>query len=124
MLGFERWQSAQKGLPRGSVIDHLGSIDGFEASRMEVVFYWISPSGLGVASWSFPTMDVWIEVKDSSYREGGWHAVAVSEPAQATLSKQGCCCRLLGAFTDALVADVLLPEHTLEAPLIAHVEHV
>ena len=28
---------------------------------------------------------------------------------------------LLGAFTDALVADVLLPEHTQEAPLTAHV---
>ena len=31
---------------------------------------------------------------------------------------------LLGTFTDALVADVLLPEHTQEAPLTAHVEHV
>ena len=31
---------------------------------------------------------------------------------------------MLGAFTDALVADVLLPEHTQEAPLTAHVEHV
>ena len=39
MLGFERWQSANKGLPLVSVIDHLGSIDGVEASRMEVVFY-------------------------------------------------------------------------------------
>ena len=28
-----------------------------------------------------------------------------------------------GSFTDALVADVLLPEHTQEA-LTAHVEHV
>ena len=27
-----------KGLPLGSVIDHLRSIDGVEASRMEVVF--------------------------------------------------------------------------------------
>ena len=24
MLGFDRWQSANKGLPLGSVIDHLG----------------------------------------------------------------------------------------------------
>ena len=39
LLGFERWQSANKGLSRGSVIDHLGSIGGVEASRMEVVFY-------------------------------------------------------------------------------------
>ena len=34
MLGFERWQSANKGLPLGSVMDHLGSIDGVEASRI------------------------------------------------------------------------------------------
>ena len=53
-------------------------------------------------------MDVRVEAKDSSYREGGWHAVKMSEPAQA----------------DASVADVLLPEHTQEAPLTAHVEHV
>ena len=38
MIGFERWQSANKGLPLGSVIDQLGGIDGVEASRMEVVF--------------------------------------------------------------------------------------
>ena len=38
----------------------------------------------------------------------------MSEPAQAATS----------AFTDALIADVLLPEHTQEAPLTAHVEHV
>ena len=38
MLGFERCQSANKGLPLGSVIDQLGGIDGVEASRMEVVF--------------------------------------------------------------------------------------
>ena len=38
MLGFERWQSANKGLPLGSVIYHLGSIDGVEASRMKVAF--------------------------------------------------------------------------------------
>ena len=31
---------------------------------------------------------------------------------------------LLGAFTDAMVADVLPPEHTQEAPLTTHVEHV
>ena len=31
---------------------------------------------------------------------------------------------LLGAFMGAMVADVLLPEHTQEAPLEAHVEHV
>ena len=38
MLGFERWQSANKDLPLVSVKDHLGSIDGVEASIMEVVF--------------------------------------------------------------------------------------
>ena len=35
MLGFERCKSANKGLPLGSVLDHLGSIDGVEASRIE-----------------------------------------------------------------------------------------
>ncbi len=34
LLGFERWQSANKGLQLGSVKDHLGSIDGVEASRI------------------------------------------------------------------------------------------
>ena len=38
ILGFERWQSANNGLPLGSVIDHLGGIDGVEASRMEIMF--------------------------------------------------------------------------------------
>ena len=38
MLGFERWQSANKGLPLGSVIYHLCGIDGVEASRMEIMF--------------------------------------------------------------------------------------
>ena len=37
LLGFERWQSAKKGLPLGSVKDHLGSIGGVEASIIEVV---------------------------------------------------------------------------------------
>ena len=32
LLGFERWLSANKGLPLGSVKDHLGSIGGVEAS--------------------------------------------------------------------------------------------
>ena len=35
LLGFERWQYANKGLPLGSVKDHLGSIGGVEASRIE-----------------------------------------------------------------------------------------
>ena len=30
-LGFERWKSANKGLPLVSVKDHLGSIGGVEA---------------------------------------------------------------------------------------------
>ena len=38
LLGLERWQSANKGLPLGSVEDRLGSIGGVEASRIEVVF--------------------------------------------------------------------------------------
>ena len=37
LLGFERWQSANKELPLGSVKDHLGSIGGVEASRIEIV---------------------------------------------------------------------------------------
>ena len=37
LLGFERWQSANKGLSLGSVKDHLGSIGGVEASRVEIV---------------------------------------------------------------------------------------
>ena len=37
LLGFERRQSASKGLPLGSVKDHLGSIGGVEASRIEIV---------------------------------------------------------------------------------------
>ena len=88
MLGFERWQSANKGLPLGSVIYNLGSIDGVEASIMKVVFVRISPSGFGAASWALPTMDVSVEVKDSSYREGGWHPLEMSEPPQAALSKE------------------------------------
>ena len=53
---------------------------------MKVVFDRISPSGFGAAYWPLPTMDVMVEVKDSSYREGGWNAVEMSEPAQAALS--------------------------------------
>ena len=34
LLGFERRQSANKGLPLGSVKDHLGGIGGVEASRI------------------------------------------------------------------------------------------
>ena len=37
LLGFERRRSANKGLPLGSVKDHLGSIGGVEASRIEIV---------------------------------------------------------------------------------------
>ena len=53
LLGFERWQSANKDLPLGSVKYHLGSIGGVEASRIEVVFDGISPSRFGATSWSF-----------------------------------------------------------------------
>ena len=37
LLGFERWQSANKGLPLGSVKDHLGSIGGVKANRWKKV---------------------------------------------------------------------------------------
>ena len=33
-----------------------------------------------VMSWSSPAMDVWVEVKESSYREGGTHAEETSDP--------------------------------------------
>ena len=72
LLGFERWQSANKGLPPGSVKYHMGSIDGVEASRMEVVLDGISPPIFGANAWSFPLMNVWVEIidgKDPSYRE-------------------------------------------------------
>ena len=80
LLGFERWQSANKGLPLGSVKDHLGSIGCVEASRIEVVLDGISPSRFGATSWSFPAMNYWVEVVDPSYRKGGWHAMEMSEP--------------------------------------------
>ena len=44
---LERWQSANKGLTLGSVKYQLGSIDGVETSRVEVVLDWITTSGLG-----------------------------------------------------------------------------
>ena len=47
LLGFERWQFSNKDLPMGSVKDHLGTIGGVEASRIEVVLEEISPSSLG-----------------------------------------------------------------------------
>ena len=81
LLGFECWQSANKGLPLGSVKAYLGSIDGVDASIIEVVLDCISPSSFGAAFRSLPAMDVWVEVIDSSYREGGWHAVEMSKPA-------------------------------------------
>ena len=49
----------------------------------------INPSSFLANSWSFPAMRVWVEVIDSSYWEGGWHAVEMSEPAQAALSEEG-----------------------------------
>ena len=66
LLGFERWQSANIGLPLGSVKYHLGTIGGVEASRTEDVFDGIDPSRFGANSWSFPAMNVWVEVIDPS----------------------------------------------------------
>ena len=52
-----------KDLPLGLVKDHLGSIGGVEASRIEVVLDRISQSSFRATSWSFPAMiDVWFEV--------------------------------------------------------------
>ena len=50
----------------GSVKSHLGSMGGVEASIMDVMLDGIGPSSFGAAYWSFPAMDVWNEVKDSS----------------------------------------------------------
>ena len=61
-----RWQSANKGLPLGSVKDHLGSIGVVEASRMESAHL-----VLRAAFGSFPAMDIWVKVIDVSYMEGG-----------------------------------------------------
>ena len=38
---------------------------------MKVMFGRMGPSGFGAASWSLPTMDVRVEVRDSSYIQGG-----------------------------------------------------
>ena len=50
-------------------------------SNKKVVLDGISLSRFGATSWSFPAMNVWFEVINSSYREGGWHAEEMSEPA-------------------------------------------
>ena len=71
MTGFERWQSANQGLPLGSVKDHLGSIGVVEASRMEVGLMESAHLVLGTAFGSFPAMDSWVKVIDFSYKEGG-----------------------------------------------------
>ena len=41
----------------------------------------IGPSRFGATTWSFPAMNDWVELVDRSYREGGWNAMAMSEPA-------------------------------------------
>ena len=61
LLGFERWQSANKGLSLGSVKEYQGSIGVVEASRIKVVLDGISPSSFGATSLSFPAKDVWVE---------------------------------------------------------------
>ena len=38
LLGFERRQSTNKGLPLGSAKDHIGSIGGIEASIIDIVY--------------------------------------------------------------------------------------
>ena len=48
---------------------------------MDVVLDGISLSSFGSNSWSFPVMNVWVEIIDPSHRERGWHAVEMSEPA-------------------------------------------
>ena len=74
-------QPTNKDLPLGLFKYHVGSFGGVAASRMEIVLDGISPSSFEASPWSFPAMDIWFEVINSSYREGGWHAGEVSEPA-------------------------------------------
>ena len=70
----------------GSVKYHLGSVGGVEASRIEVVLDGISSSSFGATFCSFPAMNVWDEVISTSYRERGWHAEEMYEPAYVALS--------------------------------------
>ena len=74
LLGFEHWKYIDKGLPLWSVKDHPGSID--------VKLDGSSPSSFGATSWSFPAMNVWVEViPDRPFVPGGWwHAEEMSEP--------------------------------------------
>ena len=58
LLGFERWQSSNEGLPMGPVKDHLGSIGGVEANIIEVMLIGISPSNFGATYWSLPSINV------------------------------------------------------------------
>ena len=60
---------------------YIGQHGGVETSRVEVVLDGISPSRFGATSWCFPAMNYWVEFVDPSYREGGCHAMEMSEPA-------------------------------------------
>ena len=79
------------------------------------------PSSFGAASWTFPTVDLGLKSKTLRTEMGDgmrWRC-----PNQ---HRRRCRRRddAVGVFTGALVADVLLPERTPEAPLTAHVQHV
>ena len=81
ILGLERWQSIKNCLHLGSVKYRLGIIGGVKAIIIEVMLGGISPSSFEVTSMSLAARNVWVEVIDSSYRKGGWHAEEMSEPA-------------------------------------------
>ena len=64
----------------------MGINIGVEGKIIEVMFGGISPSSFVATSseyWSFPVMDVWIEVTNTSYGGGGRTACgAMLEPSQ------------------------------------------
>ena len=99
LLGFVHWQCINNVHPLGSVKYHLGSIGGIDATGMEVKLDGITRSSSVATYWSSPAIHVWFEVTHPSYREAECHAEEISEPAAALWRD------------DALVVNVLLPEH-------------
>ena len=61
--------------------NHMSSNSGVEANTMEVVLDRISPSSFAATSWSFPGTDVWIDLMNASYRDGGRNPEDMTIPA-------------------------------------------
>ena len=70
-------------------------------------------------SWSFLAMNYFVEVV-CTLRTGREDGMRRRCPNRRCRRRDW----LVGAFRDASVADVLLPEHMQEAPLAAQVEHI